>query len=231
MQRSGQTAKTQSSAKAPGRRALSPAPSREGRSALPRGQPAGGRLGKRGALGRRGSPSVPHPPRRPGARTAGGTAAPGVTQRSPATLRGTSESFSGRDVRAASPTRRRLRQPPAAGGTPGRAGGGAAQKSRPRRREGATERRDPSEQTSATAELRPGRAEPPCGSRGCRPPLGGCGGREAGNRSPEAVFLPATPAAPASAPRSACGSPAPRPRPAPTRTTRRRRCCCTGTWP
>lgn len=118
MQRSGQTAKTQSSAKAPGRGALSPAPRWEERSALPRGQPGGS--------GSRSARAAGHC-LRPGARTAGGTAAPGVTQRSPATLRGTSESSSGTDVRAASPTQLRLRQQPAAGGTPGRAGGGAAQ--------------------------------------------------------------------------------------------------------
>lgn len=206
MQRSGQTAKTQSSAKAHERGALSPAPRWEERSALPRGQPGGS--------GGRSARAAGHC-LRPGARTAGGTAAPGVTQRSPATLRGTSESSSGTDVRAASPTQLRLRQPPAAGGTPGRAGGGAAQST------GAAGQRGYGAPRPVRANFGGGRAEPP----------GGCGGNGVGNRSPAAVFLPATPVAPASAPRSACGSPAPRPRPAPTRTTRRRRCCCTGTWP
>lgn len=70
-----------------------------------------------------------------------------------------------------------------------------------------------------------------------RPGVGVARGSREGERDVEgvaaraAVFLPATPTAPASAPRSACGSPDRRPRPAPTRTTRRRRCCCTGTWP
>lgn len=61
MQRSGQTAKTQSSAEAPGRRALSPAPSWEAKERAPTRAASRreGRLGQPGALGRRGSPSVP----------------------------------------------------------------------------------------------------------------------------------------------------------------------------
>lgn len=192
MQRSGQTAKTQSSGGAPGSGALSPAPRGEERSALPRGQPAGGRLGRRGSPSARGS-------ERRRLRSARRYAT------LPRDLAGNFGVFLG-EGRASSithtapaPAAARGRRDP---GPSGRRRGG---------REGAAER----------CKLRWRPSHVPGGQS--FPEVAG-GGKSEG-------ILPATPAAPASAPRSACGSPAPRPRPAPTRTTRRRRCCCTGTWP
>lgn len=235
MQRSGQTAKTQSSAKAPGRRALSPAPSWEGRSALPRGQPAGGRLGKPGALGRRGQSLRPPP----------AAASRGSDRRRhrsaqryatlPRDLAGNFGVFLGQG-RASSITHT-APAPAAARGRRDPQDGREGARLRKAGPAGAAGERGLRSAATRASKLRrrpscvPGGQSVPARAGAAARLSGAVGGREVGNRSPAAVFLPATPAAPASAPRSACGSPAPRPRPAPTRTTRRRRCCCTGTWP
>lgn len=141
MQRSGRTAKTQSSDKAPGRGALSPAPSREGRSALPRGQAGGS-----GSRERSGGGAVP--PSRGSDRRQHRSARRYATL--PRDLAGNFGVFL-RDGRASSITHT---APAAARGRRDRGTGGRGRGSEHQRgrTEGATERRDPSAQTSAAAE-------------------------------------------------------------------------------
>lgn len=145
MQRSGQTAKTQKLRQIPWKpTALTSAKLREKQNAPMRKTPSGQRLikpgGGRGVNSGGGAAPRPAAPDGgiPGARTADGTLsafAPRALRNGTATLRGTSESFSGRGTCRQHPThtpaRRRLTPPlrqrdtaPASpGGTPGRQGG------------------------------------------------------------------------------------------------------------
>lgn len=189
MQRSGQTAKTQKLRQIPWKpTALTSAKLREKQNAPMRKTPSGQRLikpgGGRGVNSGGGAAPRPAAPDGgiPGARTADGTLsafAPRALRNGTATLRGTSESFSGRGTCRQHPT-----HTPAAASHP-RSGSGipppprlaaprdakegekeegaAAERSHPRqtarRGEGGrgTKPRDPTAQTSAAAEPRPGR--------------------------------------------------------------------------